>query len=158
MVRPHSYSKTHLMEESQNPDPGTHRRRLSAAHSSSAYIWGGKAGRREERRTSTKHTDFSANLCVYAHPHFLSVIDRVHLSRVVQLHTLEDFSAHSNFCELALASLGHDVFLHVGDHVRIQAPNRKMVAPLVTGKLPLILTSSLLQEVMERLDRNIWIK
>ncbi|GJJ14848.1 hypothetical protein Clacol_009116 [Clathrus columnatus] len=32
------------------------------------------------------------------------------------LHTLEDFSAHSNFCELALVSLGyHQVFVHVGD-------------------------------------------
>ncbi|KDQ58757.1 hypothetical protein JAAARDRAFT_128374 [Jaapia argillacea MUCL 33604] len=50
------------------------------------------------------------------------------------LHTLEDFPAHSNFCELALVSLGyHDVFVHVGDHVRIQAPNGRSVAPLVTG-------------------------
>jgi hypothetical protein len=50
------------------------------------------------------------------------------------LHTLEDFSAHSNFCELALVSMGHtDVFLHVGDHVRLKAPNGKFVAPLVTG-------------------------
>lgn len=53
---------------------------------------------------------------------------------VSQLHTLEDFPAHSNFCELALWSMGHtDVFLHVGDQVRIQAPNGKWVAPLVTG-------------------------
>ncbi|KDQ09037.1 hypothetical protein BOTBODRAFT_537784 [Botryobasidium botryosum FD-172 SS1] len=50
------------------------------------------------------------------------------------LHTLEDFSAHSNFCELALVSLGYQsVFTHVGDHVRIHAPNGKMVSPLVTG-------------------------
>ncbi|EIM88768.1 Het-C-domain-containing protein [Stereum hirsutum FP-91666 SS1] len=50
------------------------------------------------------------------------------------LHTLEDFSAHSNFCELALVNMGyHDVFVHVGDHVRLQAPNGKSVAPLVTG-------------------------
>ncbi|KAI0066935.1 Het-C-domain-containing protein [Artomyces pyxidatus] len=50
------------------------------------------------------------------------------------LHTLEDFSAHSNFCELALVSMGHtNVFVHVGDGVRIQAPNGKWVAPLVTG-------------------------
>ncbi|KAF8527105.1 heterokaryon incompatibility protein Het-C-domain-containing protein [Gautieria morchelliformis] len=50
------------------------------------------------------------------------------------LHTLEDFPAHSNFCELALVALGHhDVFMHVGDHVRIQSPRGKMVAPLVTG-------------------------
>ncbi|EMD35500.1 hypothetical protein CERSUDRAFT_116237 [Gelatoporia subvermispora B] len=50
------------------------------------------------------------------------------------LHTLEDFAAHSNFCELALVSLGYqDVFVHVGDQVRIQAPNGRWVAPLVTG-------------------------
>ncbi|KAH9478428.1 hypothetical protein JR316_0008883 [Psilocybe cubensis] len=50
------------------------------------------------------------------------------------LHTLEDFSAHSNFCELALVSMGHEqVFTHVGDQVRIQAPNGKWVAPIVTG-------------------------
>ncbi|EKM58089.1 uncharacterized protein PHACADRAFT_171323 [Phanerochaete carnosa HHB-10118-sp] len=50
------------------------------------------------------------------------------------LHTLEDFSAHSNFCELALVSMGHQsVFVHVGDQVRLQALNGKLVAPLVTG-------------------------
>ncbi|KAJ7269830.1 heterokaryon incompatibility protein HET-C [Mycena rebaudengoi] len=50
------------------------------------------------------------------------------------LHTLEDFSAHSNFCELSLVSMGNsEVFVHVGDQVRIQAPNGKWVAPLVTG-------------------------
>ncbi|GBE88758.1 Het-C-domain-containing protein [Sparassis crispa] len=50
------------------------------------------------------------------------------------LHTLEDFSAHSNFCELSLRALGHDnVFVHVGGQVRIQAPGGKWVAPLVTG-------------------------
>jgi hypothetical protein len=31
----------------------------------------------------------------------------------------------------------HDVFVHVGDQVRIQAPNGKWVAPLVTGKYKL---------------------
>ncbi|KAF9525082.1 heterokaryon incompatibility protein Het-C-domain-containing protein [Crepidotus variabilis] len=50
------------------------------------------------------------------------------------LHTLEDFPAHSNFCELALVSMGHQqVFVHVGDNVRIQAPNGRWVAPIVTG-------------------------
>ncbi|KAI5116643.1 hypothetical protein M0805_000403 [Coniferiporia weirii] len=50
------------------------------------------------------------------------------------LHTLEDFTAHSNFCELMLVSMGHtQVFVHVGDRVRIQAPGGKSVAPLVTG-------------------------
>jgi hypothetical protein len=47
---------------------------------------------------------------------------------------MEDFPAHSNFCELALIHLGYNqVFPHVGDQVRIRAPNGKTVAPLVTG-------------------------
>lgn len=51
------------------------------------------------------------------------------------LHTLEDFPAHSNFCELALVSLGHQqVFTHVGDAVRVKALNGRMVPPIVTGK------------------------
>ncbi|PFH49561.1 hypothetical protein AMATHDRAFT_62868 [Amanita thiersii Skay4041] len=50
------------------------------------------------------------------------------------LHTLEDFAAHSNFCELVLVSMGfQEVFTHVGEQVRIQAPGGKWVAPLVTG-------------------------
>ncbi|EGO03783.1 hypothetical protein SERLA73DRAFT_165377 [Serpula lacrymans var. lacrymans S7.3] len=50
------------------------------------------------------------------------------------LHTLEDFPAHSNFCELALVALGHTrVFVQVGDNVRVQAPGGKWVHPLVTG-------------------------
>lgn len=51
------------------------------------------------------------------------------------MHTMEDFTAHSNFCELTLVSMGHSqVFTHVGDSVRIRAPNGNMVAPLVTGE------------------------
>ena len=58
-----------------------------------------------------------------------------HINRTPQLHTLEDFAAHSNFCELALINMGHtEVFVHVGDQVRIQAPNGKWVAPIVTGE------------------------
>ena len=58
----------------------------------------------------------------------------INSSPVHQLHTLEDFAAHSNFCELALVNMGYqDVFVHVGDQVRIQAPNGRWVAPLVTG-------------------------
>lgn len=50
------------------------------------------------------------------------------------LHTLEDFPAHSNFCELALLKHGHNnVFSHVGDAVKVRAPDGKMVPPLVTG-------------------------
>ncbi|KAF4975632.1 hypothetical protein FZEAL_7623 [Fusarium zealandicum] len=52
------------------------------------------------------------------------------------LHTLEDFSAHSNFTELCLHELGeHDVFAFVGDACRVKIPGRKgqMVPPIVTG-------------------------
>lgn len=49
------------------------------------------------------------------------------------LHTLEDLTAHSNWCELALVKLGHrDIFCHVGDGVRVQSPHGP-VPPLVTG-------------------------
>lgn len=49
------------------------------------------------------------------------------------LHTLEDFSAHSNFCELSLMRLGyHQVFPHVGDAAKIQTPAGP-APPLVTG-------------------------
>ncbi len=50
------------------------------------------------------------------------------------LHTLEDFPAHSNWTELALHRLGHhNVFLHVGDNVKVRAPDGTQVAPIVTG-------------------------
>ncbi|KAL7416920.1 heterokaryon incompatibility protein Het-C-domain-containing protein [Mrakia frigida] len=50
------------------------------------------------------------------------------------LHTIEDFTAHSNFCELALIFHGYrDVFPHVGRDCKIKAPNGSMVHPLVTG-------------------------
>jgi hypothetical protein len=56
-----------------------------------------------------------------------------------QLHTLEDYPAHSNFCELCLVSMGFSqVFTHVGDAVRIQAPRGRWVSPVVTGRLSLI--------------------
>ncbi|KIO17760.1 hypothetical protein M407DRAFT_167739, partial [Tulasnella calospora MUT 4182] len=50
------------------------------------------------------------------------------------LHTLEDFFAHSNFCELTLISIGGwNVFPHVGDRTKISGPNGQLVYPLVTG-------------------------
>ncbi|KAK9898368.1 Het-C-domain-containing protein [Cystobasidium minutum MCA 4210] len=50
------------------------------------------------------------------------------------LHTLEDFLAHSNYLELALNKLGHrNVFCHVGENVRVHAPNGQNVPPIVTG-------------------------
>ena len=52
-----------------------------------------------------------------------------------KLHTLEDYPAHSNFCELCLVSMGYtNVFTHVGEAVRIQAPDGRVVAPVVTGR------------------------
>ncbi|GAA5857550.1 hypothetical protein JCM8547_009336 [Rhodosporidiobolus lusitaniae] len=49
------------------------------------------------------------------------------------LHTLEDFTAHSNWCELSLLRLGYSqVFCHVGDGVKIQSPAGPC-PPLVTG-------------------------
>lgn len=49
------------------------------------------------------------------------------------LHTLEDFSAHSNFVELSLRRLGHQqVFCHVGDACHVQSPAGPC-PPLVTG-------------------------
>ncbi|KAI0971027.1 heterokaryon incompatibility Het-C [Xylaria arbuscula] len=61
---------------------------------------------------------------------------RIHLGAA--LHTIEDFSAHSNFVELCLHELGEtQVFPFVGDACRIEVPGRiwkhKEVAPLVTG-------------------------
>ncbi|KAL2020771.1 hypothetical protein VTK56DRAFT_7969 [Thermocarpiscus australiensis] len=49
------------------------------------------------------------------------------------LHCMEDFSAHSNYCELALLELGyHNVFPHCGSATQINLRGR-MVYPLVTG-------------------------
>ncbi|GMK57922.1 hypothetical protein CspeluHIS016_0407560 [Cutaneotrichosporon spelunceum] len=50
------------------------------------------------------------------------------------LHTLEDFTAHSNFCELALISMGNQqVFPHVGQNCRVRTPQGRDVFPLITG-------------------------
>ena len=49
------------------------------------------------------------------------------------LHCMEDFSAHSNYCELALRELGyHNVFPHCGTQTEINL-HGKRVYPLVTG-------------------------
>lgn len=51
------------------------------------------------------------------------------------LHCLEDFSAHSNYTELALIEMGErDVFPHVGRRTRIELPGAEHeVYPLITG-------------------------
>ncbi|KAH8677936.1 heterokaryon incompatibility protein Het-C-domain-containing protein [Xylariales sp. PMI_506] len=49
------------------------------------------------------------------------------------LHCMEDFPAHSNYCELALRELGyHEVFAHCGSQTDITL-NGKRTTPLVTG-------------------------
>ncbi|KAK8086593.1 putative heterokaryon incompatibility Het-C protein [Apiospora phragmitis] len=49
------------------------------------------------------------------------------------LHCMEDFSAHSNYCELALRELGfHDVYPHCGTASQIHV-NGKHIYPIVTG-------------------------
>ena len=49
------------------------------------------------------------------------------------LHTLEDFSAHSNYTELALQELGHrNVFPHTGNATEINVRGKR-IFPLVTG-------------------------
>ncbi|KAI0125101.1 heterokaryon incompatibility protein Het-C-domain-containing protein [Xylariales sp. AK1849] len=49
------------------------------------------------------------------------------------LHCMEDFPAHSNYCELALRELGHhDVFPHCGNQTEINLNGRR-VYPLITG-------------------------
>lgn len=49
------------------------------------------------------------------------------------LHCMEDFSAHSNYCELALRELGfHDVFPHCGTQTEVNLKGKR-VYPLVTG-------------------------
>ncbi|KAL7922934.1 heterokaryon incompatibility Het-C [Trichoderma austrokoningii] len=49
------------------------------------------------------------------------------------LHCMEDFSAHSNYCELALRELGHrEIFPHCGVQSEISI-HGKRVFPLVTG-------------------------
>ncbi|KAI5856817.1 heterokaryon incompatibility protein Het-C-domain-containing protein, partial [Tricharina praecox] len=49
------------------------------------------------------------------------------------LHCIEDFSAHSNYTELALIELGeYDVFPHVGANTMVNVQGRE-IWPLVTG-------------------------
>ncbi|KAG4427587.1 hypothetical protein IFR05_016931 [Cadophora sp. M221] len=48
------------------------------------------------------------------------------------LHCLEDFSAHSNYTELALRELGVDAFPHVGKGTEMDVKGKK-IFPLVTG-------------------------
>lgn len=54
------------------------------------------------------------------------------------LHTLEDFGAHTNYCELALREMGfHNVFPHTGTNTEITLHGRR-VFPLVTGTFGMV--------------------
>ncbi|KAL4801129.1 heterokaryon incompatibility protein Het-C-domain-containing protein [Aspergillus venezuelensis] len=54
------------------------------------------------------------------------------------LHTLEDFAAHTNYCELALREMGfHDVFPHTGTQTQINVRGHH-VYPLVTGTFGMV--------------------
>ncbi|KAL1998850.1 hypothetical protein VTN02DRAFT_5484 [Thermoascus thermophilus] len=54
------------------------------------------------------------------------------------LHTLEDFGAHTNYCELALREMGfHNVFPHTGSATQINLHGRH-VFPLVTGTFGMV--------------------
>ena len=50
-------------------------------------------------------------------------------------HCLEDYTAHSNYCELVLIELGErSVFPHVGRQTQVNLPGaRHPVYPIVTG-------------------------
>lgn len=49
------------------------------------------------------------------------------------LHCMEDFGAHSNYCELALRELGyHNVFPHCGNQAEIKVQGKRLY-PVVTG-------------------------
>ena len=50
-------------------------------------------------------------------------------------HCLEDYTAHSNYCELVLIELGErGVFPHVGRQTQVNLPGtRQPVYPIVTG-------------------------
>lgn len=54
------------------------------------------------------------------------------------LHTLEDFAAHTNYCELALREMGfHNVFPHTGSGTQMDIRGR-FVFPLVTGTFGMV--------------------
>ncbi|KAF3907630.1 hypothetical protein AA313_de0205294 [Arthrobotrys entomopaga] len=70
------------------------------------------------------------------------------------LHTMEDFSAHSNYCELVLRELGFDAFPHVGKATEITLNGRR-VFPLVTGTFGSTdFLHSVLGEAQDKLTQN----
>lgn len=113
----------------QRPETGTLVKPLLGARSKNAFSTVDNSVKMARKSIYTSLTGYSDKR------HVISIISKApSLKPILQLHTLEDFAAHSNFCELSLYSMGFtQVFLHVGDNARIQAPGGKWVAPLVTG-------------------------
>ncbi|CEJ89173.1 Putative Heterokaryon incompatibility protein Het-C [[Torrubiella] hemipterigena] len=73
------------------------------------------------------------------------------------LHCLEDFFAHSNYCELALIEMGErDVFPHVGSDTRIRLEGANDdVYPVVTGTFGGVdFLHSVTGEVSDKLTQN----
>ncbi|KAG5292214.1 HET-C domain-containing protein HetC [Histoplasma ohiense] len=70
-------------------------------------------------------------------------------------HTLEDFSAHSNYCELVLREMGyHNVFPHVGVGTQMNIQG-KYVFPIVTGTFGMTdFFHSLLGEASDNLTQS----
>lgn len=89
--------------------------------------------------TSSEYVRKSLEKCIqlgrFARSDGGSEVDQYEAFRLLgqALHTLEDFSAHSNYCELVLISLGYtNVFPHVGSNCTIEL-NHSKVFPVVTG-------------------------
>lgn len=73
------------------------------------------------------------------------------------LHCLEDFLAHSNYCELALIELGErDVFPHVGSNTKMQLEGaRHRVYPCITGTFGGVdFLHSVTGEVSDKITQN----
>ncbi|KAG5930241.1 hypothetical protein E4U53_002282 [Claviceps sorghi] len=73
------------------------------------------------------------------------------------LHCLEDFLAHSNYCELALIEMGErDVFPHVGSETRMRLEGASDdVYPLVTGTFGGVdFLHSVVGEVSDKMTQN----
>ncbi|QPH18380.1 hypothetical protein C2857_003400 [Epichloe festucae Fl1] len=73
------------------------------------------------------------------------------------LHCLEDFLAHSNYCELALIEMGEqDIFPHVGSDTRIRLEGANGdVYPIVTGTFGGVdFLHSVVGEVSDKMSQN----
>lgn len=103
---------------------------------------------RQYNQTGNKDDQYEAFRLLGQALHTLSVPQKNWLDHVTD-RCREDFTAHSNFCELgkfgpsryetgtntsALINFGNNqVFPHVGQNVKVRAPNGRDVFPLVTG-------------------------